>query len=42
MDIKAIIDTAAVCALALGAYLCLALFVAKCCSLNHTPEDDEQ
>lgn len=42
MDMQAIIDTAAVCALAVGAYLCLALFVARCCSLNHTAQDDEQ
>lgn len=42
MDTAAIIDTAALCAVALLAYLCLGLLVARCCSLNHTREDDEQ
>lgn len=42
MDTVAIIDTAALCAVALLAYLCLGLLAARFCGMNHTPEDDEQ
>lgn len=42
MDTASILDTAALCAFILLGYLCLGLLAAKVCSLNHTPEDDEQ
>lgn len=35
-------DTAALCLLFLLGELGVALFVARCCSLNHIEEDDEE
>lgn len=35
-------ETAALCLLFLLGELCVALFVARCCGLNHLEEDDEQ
>lgn len=35
-------DTAALCLLFLLGELCVALFVARFCSINHLDEDDEQ